>query len=227
MKYFLMIGLMVMSSFAQANVCIPLWWEPATDVQVEIEADFNPLAMNELCEDGRWPVEIALENITYLPVFAAIIDNFELDERARYQLRVVAGRQLQQAYEELASRAEAVSELTTPEAEFSELKMSAREFIEAVRDMSPEKQIAVFHLIGLWDEYPEKVERVNNEINGNNIIEINKEIDGVDFYTSSGRNYYTDGPSRRDIRRAREAYDRALEEYRTRLVIYDIVVPSE
>ena len=26
MKYFLMIGLMVMGSVAQANVCIPLWW---------------------------------------------------------------------------------------------------------------------------------------------------------------------------------------------------------
>ena len=58
----------------------PFMVGPATDVQVEIEADFNPLAMNERCEDGRWPIELALENATYPPVFAAIMDNFELDK---------------------------------------------------------------------------------------------------------------------------------------------------
>ena len=84
MKYFLITGLMMMSSVAQANVCIPLWWEPATDVQVEIEAEYQgPLAMNDPCPDGRWPVELALENSRDPLVFAAILGHFELDEETR------------------------------------------------------------------------------------------------------------------------------------------------
>ena len=86
MRYFLIIGLMMISSFAQANVCISLWWGPVTDVQIEIEADFNPLAMNERCEDGRWPVEKALEKVRDPLVFAAILDHFELDEEVRGQV---------------------------------------------------------------------------------------------------------------------------------------------
>ena len=94
MRYFLIIGLMMTSSFAQADICIPLWWKSATDVQVEIEAKLKgPLAMNVPCEDGRRPIDLALENSTYPPVFAAIIRNFELnlDEETLDQVTKMAG----------------------------------------------------------------------------------------------------------------------------------------
>ena len=216
MKYFLIIGLMMISSFAQANVCISLWWGPVTDVQIEIEADFNPLAMNERCEDGRWPVEKALENATYFPVFAAIMDNFELDIRTRYQLRTVAGRQLQQAYEELASRAESVFD--------NEPAMSALEFAEAYRNMSPEVQRVIIYFLSVSDEYPEiGRERVNNYIDDNQI----HKGELISLETTNGRNYYASLFQTRDARRAGEAYDKALKEYRIRLAIYETVVPSE
>ena len=95
MKYFLIIGLLMMTSYsAQADICIPLWWRSATDVQVEIEAKLKgPLAMTIPCEDGRRPIDLALENSTYSPVFAAIIRNFELnlDEETLHQVEKMAG----------------------------------------------------------------------------------------------------------------------------------------
>ena len=87
MRYFLVIGLMMVGSVAQADICIPLWWRSATDVQVEREAELKgPFVMNELCENGRMPVDLALENSRDPLVFAAILKNFELDEETRSQV---------------------------------------------------------------------------------------------------------------------------------------------
>ena len=241
MRYFLIIGLMMMSSFAQADICIPLWWKSATVFQIELEAELKgPFAMNVPCEDGRLPIELVLENTRdFFSAYAAILEHFELklDGRARYQLRTIAGMQLQQAYEELASRAEPVF---GPGAESRKRNSNSRVTILDLASLSDEySEISIRggggdSTIRIRDNYP-PYQEIHSYIDYN--IEINKkEIDNniSRFETPSRRDYYTSDASSfravRDIRRtrtAREAYDKALEEYRTRLAIYKIVVPSE
>ncbi len=87
MKYFLIVGLMMMGSFARADICSPLWWQSATPPQVESEAQLKgPLAMNAPCPDGVMPLTLALENNNSFAVFSAITEHFDLDEEARLQI---------------------------------------------------------------------------------------------------------------------------------------------
>ena len=241
MRYFLVIGLMLMSSFAQADICIPLWWKSATVFQIELEAELKgPFAMNIPCEDGRLPIELALENRTYPPAFAAIMENFELDGRARYQLRTIAGMQLQQAYEELASRAEPVF---GPVAESDET--------ESARDPGSSGDIDIIDIIvQLMKSDPRIMDAMNNEDIFDN-INISRQINKRDYINFDindiRRSISRDikGSLSSDIverllidrerreaeaarrKREREAYNQSLEEYRTRLAIYKIIVPSE
>ena len=243
MRYFLMIGLMMAGagSVAQADICIPLWWGSATDFQVELEAELKgPFAMNDRCPDGRLPVELALENATYPPVFDAILENFELDGRSAYHAKVVAGRQLQQAYRELSARAESVFGPVVVSSVSSEPEISAREFIEWLRNTSPDVQRNVILSLGFaeyvevrptarvgsYDDYSISEEKM---MNINNYIDIDDKI----AQTNAQYNYDTQ-PRRTSFERGvedienREAYDQALEEYHIQLAIYNIVVvPSE
>ena len=100
MKYFLIIGLMMMGSFAQADICSPLWWQSATPSQVESEAQLKgPLAMNVPCPDGVMPLTLALENNNNSAVFSAIAEHFDLDEEARSQVvEHVANIQITQTF---------------------------------------------------------------------------------------------------------------------------------
>lgn len=246
MQYFLMIGLMMVSSFAQADICIPLWWKAAVDVQLEIEAELKgPLAMNEPCEDsGKMPTTLALENTDYLPVFEAIVENFELDTRAQYQVRLAAGARLQRDYEALSANAGKVFERD----DRPDNIQSQEGFIANLRDMSPEVQAMVLHLMGIPDEYkkvsvrggaPTVTIRIDDEVNDernsgyiseNLNVLTKKEIFNLNYTVEP--TYVSDvgavdprfsGPTLRE----RRAYDQALERYRTSLAIYNILVPSE
>ena len=87
MKYFLIIGLMMMSSLAQADICNSLWWQSAIPSQVEAEAELKgPSAMNMPCPNGAMPLTLALENNNNSEVFSAIMEQFNLDEEARSQV---------------------------------------------------------------------------------------------------------------------------------------------
>ena len=77
MKYFLIIGLMTIGSFAQADICIPLWWSSATTFQVELEAESKgKSAMNTPCEGTRkLPLMLAVKNNDNPAVFYAIVEH--------------------------------------------------------------------------------------------------------------------------------------------------------
>ena len=109
MKHFLILvmGLIMMSSFAQASVCSSQWWKSATGPQVEFEAEFRGrLAMNDPCKDGVMPLTLALENNDDPSVFSVILEHFELD---RHQAEHTAAIQLRQDYEELLSDVESIA----------------------------------------------------------------------------------------------------------------------
>ena len=112
MKYFLIIGLMMAGSFAQADICIPLWWSSATTFQVELEAELKgPLAINEPCESNwSWttPLRLALENNENPAVFSTIAEHFKLDEETRQQAEDIALTRLREAYRDLLSSASGV-----------------------------------------------------------------------------------------------------------------------
>ena len=74
---------MMASSFAQADICSSSWWSSATRTQIETK---GPLAMNASCEDGRMPVDLALENNLNPFILLAILEHFELDEEARHRV---------------------------------------------------------------------------------------------------------------------------------------------
>ena len=115
MRYFLMIGLMMVGSVAQANICIPFWWGRVLVPQIEIEAEYQgPLAMNGLCGDGKRPLEVALENNDDPAIFKAIADNFQLYEEDQYQVRRLLDMQLRESYDKLLSRVGSIVEERSP-----------------------------------------------------------------------------------------------------------------
>ena len=104
MRYLLIIGLMMMGSFAQADICSGLWWESAKDSEVEFQAEFRGrLAMNVPCPDGILPLILALGNNEDPLTFNVIMEHFDLDEETRHQVKHFSDMQLRQAYEGLLS----------------------------------------------------------------------------------------------------------------------------
>ena len=163
MKYFLVIGLMMVGSFAQADICSPLWWQSATLPQVEQEAELKgPLAMNTPCPDGVMPLTLALENNNNPEVFSAIVRHFDLDEEARSQV------------------AEYITEIYIQELNTMKIFSTDGSIILPLPTESSQGVLyymymdyvrAILHLQSIRDEYSEDIE-VLEGIEGNPAIEI-------------------------------------------------------
>ncbi len=106
MRYLLIIGLMMIGSFARADVCSGLWWQSVKDFEIEFEVQLRGrLAMNVPCPNGILPMILALENNEDPLTFNVIMEHFDLNEETRHQVQHFADRRLRQAYEGLLSDA--------------------------------------------------------------------------------------------------------------------------
>ena len=158
MKYFLIVGLMMLGSFVQADICNPLWWQSATPPQVEAEAErIGPSAMNVPCPDGVMPLVIATENSNNAEVFSAVIRHFDLDEETQSQvIDLIVNMSVNQIWS-ISNLRERVNQLSNQEWSINSLVELIENSGSLIADTSYKDYVrATFYLFGfVGEEYDE------------------------------------------------------------------------